>query len=135
MHPDPDRITIVPLFSDLSDDERTRLASWLDEERFDAGSHITREGASDYEFFVLVDGEVQVSHEGTNIATLRPGDVFGELAILGGGRRRADVTALTDVVLWSMFGTRFREMQLSMPQVATALQSLADERGRTLGDA
>jgi CPA1 family monovalent cation:H+ antiporter len=134
MHPDPARVLVVPILRDLSDEQRAQVASWLDEETFDAGTRLTREGASDYEFFVIGDGEVEVTHEGKTLARLGQGDVFGELAILGGGRRRADVTAVTDVVLWSMFGTRFREMQLSMPQVAEALQALADERARILDE-
>ena len=47
MHPAPDRLSVVPLFGDLSDEQRAEVASWLDEETFDAGERVTREGASD----------------------------------------------------------------------------------------
>ena len=135
MHPQPDRLAAVPLFAELSDEQRARIAAWLDEEAFEQGTRLTREGAADYEFFVIADGRVRVAHEGATVAELGPGDVFGELAIIGGGRRRADVTAVTDVTIWSMFGTRFRELQLEMPEVSARLEELARDRARALGDA
>jgi CRP-like cAMP-binding protein len=48
--------------------------------------------------------------------------------MLGDGRRSADVVAVTDVCLYAMFGTRFREMQEVMPAVAARLQALAESR-------
>jgi CRP-like cAMP-binding protein len=59
---------------------------------------------------------------------LGPGDVFGELALLGDGSRHADVVAVTDLRVLSMFGTHFREMQATLPAVETGLERLADER-------
>jgi len=48
------------------------------------------------------------------------GDFFGEIAILGGGRRTASVTVTEPVTAWKMFGTAFREMQQTRPDVAAA---------------
>ena len=56
---------------------------------------------------------------------LGPGDAFGELAFAADGRRTADVVADTPVRVLMMFGTRFREMQIEMPDVARRLQDLA----------
>src|SRR6266516_1688389 len=117
MHPDPDRLLRVPLFAGLSVDERKRLA---------------REGASDYEFFVLDEGTVRVVHEGRTLRELGPGDVFGEVAFFREGRRSADVVAETNVRVLSMFGSRFRKMQISMPEVAARLQDLVRERTRAV---
>ncbi len=132
MHPDPDRLLRVPLFAGLSVDERKRLASWLDVEEFDAGKRLAREGASDYEFFVLDEGTVRVVHEGRTLRELGPGDVFGEVAFFREGRRSADVVAETNVRVLSMFGSRFRKMQISMPEVAARLQDLVRERTRAV---
>ena len=52
----------------------------------------------------------------------------GELALLGDGRRHADVIAVTDVRVLSMFGPHFREMQSTMPAIEAGLERLADER-------
>ena len=132
MHPNPDRLLRVRFFDDLTDADRERIASWLDVEEHPAGTPLAHEGASGYAFFVLDSGEARVEHEGRIIGHLSAGDVFGELAMLGDGHRRADVVASSDVRVFSMFGTRFREMQVSMPAVAARLQELADRRIREL---
>jgi len=135
MHPNAERLANVPLFAGLTDDERLRLASWLDVDEFAAGRHLAREGAAGYVFFVVDEGTVRVEHEGRTIATLGPGDVFGEMAFFADGRRNADVIAETDVRVLAMFGSRFREMQLSMPDVAARLEALVDERSKAIPEA
>ncbi len=128
MHPDPDRLLLVSLFSRLSAGDRTRLASWLEVEEFAAGKRLTEEGAFDYAFFVLEQGRVRVEQDGRPIASLGPGDVFGEMAFFRDGRRNADVVAETAGRVLVMFGTRFREMQASMPDVAETLKQLVSTR-------
>jgi CRP/FNR family transcriptional regulator, cyclic AMP receptor protein len=127
-HPDPDRLALVSLFSSLSVDDRTRLASWMEVEDFHAGRRLTEQGAFDYAFFVLEQGRVRVEQDGRTIASLGPGDVFGEMAFFGDGRRNADVVAETAGRLLVMFGTRFREMQATMPDVAAQLEGLVATR-------
>jgi CRP-like cAMP-binding protein len=128
-HPDPERLAAVPLFAGLTGDERTRVASWLDVEEFAAGRMLTREGRADYAFFVLDEGRVHVEREGAVVNVLEPGDVFGEMSFFDPtGRRNADIVPDTDVRVFSMFGTRFREMQLSIPDVASRLEQLVAER-------
>ena len=128
MHPEPDRLLNVPLFSGLSDEDRARLASWLEDEEYPAGRSLAREGSSDYAFFVLDVGNARVETDGTTLRTLGPGDVFGEMAFFGEGRRTASVVAETDVRVLSMFGTRFREMQTTMPEIAARVERLVHER-------
>lgn len=127
-HPDSERLALVPLFSGLSDADRSRLAEWLDVEEFGAGWRLAQEGAHGYVFFVLDEGRVRVERDGRMLAELGPGDVFGEGAFFGSGRRNATVTAETDVTLLTMFGTRFREMQSGMPEVAERLEQLVRAR-------
>jgi CRP-like cAMP-binding protein len=127
-HPDPDRLALVSLFSSLSVDDRTRLASWMEVEDFHAGHRLTEQGAFDYAFFVLEQGRVRIEQDGRTVASLGPGDVFGEMAFFGDGRRNADVVAETAGRLLVMFGTRFREMQATMPDVAAQLESLVATR-------
>jgi len=94
----------------------------------EAGERIVHEGSPGYWFYVLADGEVRIEHGGREVGRLEPGDVFGELAPLGDGRRHADVIAVTDVRVLSMFGTHFREMQSTMPAIEAGLERLADDR-------
>lgn len=135
MHPDPETLRGVRLFAGLTDEERARLAAWLDVEEHQAGKHLAREGVSDYAFFVLDRGTALVTREGQTINSIGPGDVFGEVAFFGDGRRTATVVAETDVRVLTMFGTRFREMQRDMPDVASQIEALALSRKPAAGDA
>ena len=128
MHPDPDRLMLVSLFAGLSAPDRARVASWLEAEEFTAGRLLTEEGAHDYAFFVLERGRARVERDGQTVGSLGPGDVFGEMAFFGDGRRTADVVAETDGSVLVMFGTRFREMQATMPEVAEALRAMVAAR-------
>ena len=122
------RLSEVPLFDDLSEDQRSSLASWLDEEETRAGHAVTYEGASGYAFFVIEQGEARVMHGDEELRRLGPGDFFGEAAILGDGRRTADVVAETDLELLAMFGTRFRVLQMEMPELAAMIEATMRER-------
>jgi CRP-like cAMP-binding protein len=82
----------VPLFADLEPDEREALASWFEIQEVSADVKLTGEGASGYSFFVIREGTATVTIDGNEVRTLEPGDFFGELAILGDGRRTATVT-------------------------------------------
>jgi len=66
------------------------------------------------------------------VATLGPGQVFGEMAFFGDGRRNSDIVAETPARVFSMFGTRFREMQMSMPEVTAGLEDLVEQRRSAL---
>jgi CRP-like cAMP-binding protein len=126
--PDPDRLALITVFSGLSSAERAQLASWMEVQEFEPGRRLTEEGSFDYAFFVLERGRVRVDQGGERVASLGPGDVFGEMAFFGDGRRNADVVAETAGSVLVMFGTRFREMQASMPAVAESLRELVGAR-------
>ncbi|MBV9292723.1 MAG: cyclic nucleotide-binding domain-containing protein [Frankiales bacterium] len=126
--PDPADLALTPLFADLDDNGLRTVAGWLDVDEVDAGRHLTREGASGYAFFVLHAGRADV-HVGDEVVTsLGPGDFFGELSMLGAGRRTATVTVTEPATVWTMFGTRFRELQLQHPEIAEAIERVALRR-------
>lgn len=85
----------VPMFSACSDDELRAVARRSTDVTFPAGEVLLREGEPGYEAFVIVDGEVQVTRGGVEIAVLGPGEFFGELALLDRSPRSATVTTLT----------------------------------------
>lgn len=66
--------------------------------RVEAGDLLVRRDATDRTMFIVLDGEIEVRDDGRLIATLGPGEVFGELAFLLHGDRSADVVAATDGV-------------------------------------
>src|SRR5262250_1492246 len=88
-----DDLAGIELFESLDPDARATLAPWFEVQDVSPGIKLCGEGASGYSFFVLRDGSATVTIDGTEVRRLGPGDFFGELAILGDGRRTATVTA------------------------------------------
>lgn len=127
-HPTADDLARSPLLADLPGEVLAVLAERFETEAFDAGHRFVVEGRSGYAFYVLDKGTVSVSQEGREIRSLGPGDFFGEIAILGTGRRTATVTAAEPGEAWTLFGTSFRELQAMRPDVATALQDAMADR-------
>jgi len=134
MQPDPDRLLRVPILTGLTDDERARLASWLDVEEFADGTYLAHAGASEYQFLILDQGRARVERDGKPVGTLERGEVFGEMAFFGDGRRSADVVAETYVRVLVMYGSRFRQMQSAMPDIASRLEELARIRSQAPSD-
>jgi CRP-like cAMP-binding protein len=127
-----DDLAGIPLFAGLSDEERASLAEWFEISDASAGTNLVSEGASGYSFYVLIEGAAEVTVGGETVATYGPGDFFGEMAILGGGRRNATVTVTAPSRLLSMFGTEFRMLQEVQPDVAAQLEGTMKQRAAEL---
>jgi CRP-like cAMP-binding protein len=120
----------IPLFETLEQEARQAIASWFEVRDVSAGVKLTGEGASGYSFFVLRDGTATVSIDGHAVRTLEPGDFFGELAILGDGRRTATVTTASPARVLVLFGTEFRRLQQEYPELAAQIESALRETAR-----
>lgn len=128
MQPDHDRLRAIPLFSELTDEEHDTLASWLTVEDVSERRRLTPEGGSGYQFYVIDGGTAKVRRHQEPIATLGPGDFFGEMAIMGDGHRIADVVATSPMTIFAMFGTSFRELETTLPDVAAEVRAKMQER-------
>jgi len=122
-----DDLAGIPLFDTLEPDERAAIAPWFELEDVSPGVNLTGEGASGYSFFVLRDGTATVTISGIEVRTLGPGDFFGELALLGDGRRTATVTTATPSQVLVLFGTEFRQLQQQHPEIAAQVESALRE--------
>ena len=118
-----DRVRKVRLFADLSDEDLAWLAERFEERSIREGDRAAEEGMPGYAFFAIEAGEAEVQHGDTEVRKLVAGDTFGEAAILGDGRRTADVVARTPLDLLVMHGTRFRELQMEMPDLAASIEA------------
>ena len=90
-----DALGRAPLFEDLSKDELRELAKVTEDLEVEAGKVLCREGETAQEFFVIIDGEVEVTKDGSSLGKLSDGDFFGEIALLEDVPRTATVTAVT----------------------------------------
>ena len=124
---DPSRLAPLPLFADASESEIAEAAAHFSERHAEAGTHLSNEGGAGYFFFVIESGTADVSHDGDVVATLGPGDFFGEAAVLATTRRTATVTATTELRLLEMFGADFAVLEASSPSIhAIVRKALAD---------
>src|SRR3954447_342718 len=88
-------IKSAPLFENCSKQELRNIARIADELDLPAGKVLIREGERGREFFVIINGEVEVRRKGRKMATLGPGSFVGEMALLSKIPRVATVTAAT----------------------------------------
>jgi CRP-like cAMP-binding protein len=87
----------VPLFSKLSKKGLEEVAHIADELDLPMGKVMAKEGDRGREFFVLLDGEADVTKGDKSINTMHEGDFFGEIALVTKMPRTASVTATTAV--------------------------------------
>ncbi len=118
----------VPLFADLRHKDRERIARWADSVDLPAGYSLLREGRFPHEFFIVLEGQVEVTKDGAPLATLGPGDFFGEIALLEDERRTATVIASTPVRVAVMGAREFDSIVEQMPTVAARLDAVMRER-------
>jgi CRP-like cAMP-binding protein len=118
----PDDLQRVPLFEELDRRQLRKLAGLFRERTVHPGTRIVAEGQmSGVGFFVVGDGEAAVSVNGDEVATLGPGDHFGELALVSESERTATVTAKTELRLLEIAFWDFRDFAHANPDVTWKL--------------
>ncbi len=122
----------VPLFESLSRRHLRRVAACARTRRFEDGAAIVRAGQTGSTFYVVLEGEAAVSAAGGRGVRLRAGDYFGEMALLDGAPRSADVRAVGEVVAMEIGRTAFARMLKQEPQIALALLRTLAGRVRRL---
>lgn len=100
----------VPLFADLSKHEVKQIASLFKERRFSEGETVVRQGSGGAAFFVIESGEAKVFVGGEEYTTLKPGDYFGEIALIDEGTRMATITATSDLLCYGLTYWDFRPL-------------------------
>src|SRR3970282_1311707 len=98
----------VQLFADMDRRQVEQIARLLKERPFVKGETVIMEGSGGAAFFLIDSGEATVSSKGVHLATLGPGDYFGEIALIDGGPRSATVTAATDMGCYGLTFWEFR---------------------------
>jgi CRP/FNR family transcriptional regulator, cyclic AMP receptor protein len=88
----------VPLFAGLDRKELELLGKLIKEQRYDKGAAIVKTGADGLGLYIIKEGKVAVIRNGQRVASMGPGEFFGEISVLDGGPRTADVRAESDTV-------------------------------------
>src|SRR3954451_17386589 len=124
----------APLFADCSRGELEQIAQLADEIDLGQGKELTRLGESGREFFVLLEGEADVTQDGRSINTLGPGDFFGEIALVEDTPRTATVTATTPVRVLVITDRAFKKLLGEQPELQRkVLVALAERVKPSLG--
>jgi pyruvate,water dikinase len=97
-------------FADMDRRQAEQIVRLLKLRRFAKGETVIMEGSGGAAFFIIDSGQATVSKKGVNVATLGPGDYFGEIALIDGGPRSATVTAATDLVCHGLTFWEFRPL-------------------------
>ena len=122
---DSDRLKTIPLFSSLSSEALETVSVFASETSVSAGKRLVHEGDYSYDLIVIEDGTADVIKGGEVIGSLGPGDVFGEMGMLSGGKRTADVVATSPMRLITLSKWDLKRIS---SEVSDQLQSLVEQR-------
>jgi CRP/FNR family transcriptional regulator, cyclic AMP receptor protein len=119
----------TPLFGSLRRQELVELAKVTEDLEVGEGKTLAREGHIGQEFFVIVEGEVDVTKDGQQVRRLGPGDFFGEIALISdSARRTATVTARTPLRFFVLTRQAFRGLVGRNPEIERCVLEALEER-------
>lgn len=127
-----ERLSRIDLLSPLGAEALETIASAARVHTFAKGETILRHGTAGNSMFVVHDGNVSVRAHDAEVARLGEGDVFGEMALLTGESRAADVVALTDVVVIEIAKDALQPVLHDHPELAASISSKVMERRGSL---
>lgn len=131
-----ERLTEVPLFAPLTEEEVAKLAETARFHTFTSGEHLIHAGDEGASMFIIHRGavEVQTSNNGQahTIATLNEGDFFGEMALLKGDPRAADVVASEETDVLEIDYEAMKDLFTSNPSLIESLSEVITERSAGL---
>ena len=109
----------VPLFAGISDESMSALADATGEQDFEPGQFIVRQGQVGTGLYVIVAGSVKVLRGSDELATLGPGEFFGELSVIDQEPRNASVQAAQPTVVlalasWDLLGLLEKDQALAL---------------------
>jgi CRP/FNR family transcriptional regulator, cyclic AMP receptor protein len=107
---DPARLKAIPLFSQLSEDEAHRLAAFATETSIADGQILMKQGDYSTELIAIEEGTADVIRDGTRIASLKQGDLIGEMGLLSREPRNADVIATSPMRVIKLTHWEIRRM-------------------------
>jgi CRP/FNR family cyclic AMP-dependent transcriptional regulator len=107
----------APLFEGLSRKELTHLARVSEDVEIPEGQVLTKEGELGHEFFVIVEGEVEVTRKGRKLGKRGGGDFIGEIALIEEVPRIATVKAKTPLRVFVLTSKDFHRLLEESPTV------------------
>jgi cAMP-dependent protein kinase regulator len=125
---DPARLKKIPVFADLSDDEREHIAALAAEVSVPEGKELVREGDYSYDVLAIEEGTARVERDGGRLADLGPGDVVGEMGVLERSQRNATVVATSPMLLVTLTSWDIRRLAKTAPAAVDHLREVVAQR-------
>ena len=122
---DPNRLTAIPIFSQLSEEEARRLAAFATETSIAEGQILMKEGDYSTELIAIEEGTADVIQHGQKIASLKEGDLIGEMGLLERRPRNADVIATSPMRVMKL--THW-EIQRMSQDTLTRIEQIIEQR-------
>jgi CRP/FNR family cyclic AMP-dependent transcriptional regulator len=122
---DPNRLTAIPIFSELSPEEANRLAAFATETSAAEGQILMKEGDYSVELIAIEEGTADVIMGGEKIAALKKGDLIGEMGLLDRQPRNADVIASSPMRLLKLTHWEIRRMS---DETVNRIKATVEER-------
>jgi CRP-like cAMP-binding protein len=130
-----EQLRTTNLFRDLSVAEATVLGTFMERRVHQAGDVVVRQGDMGDELFLIESGDAEVrvagsSGQWTQVATLGPGDFFGEIALVTGGERSADVIATSTLTVMYLSAQEYGRYLARASEVGEQVNRVAVSRMR-----
>jgi CRP/FNR family cyclic AMP-dependent transcriptional regulator len=122
---DPNRLTAIPLFSDLGPEEARRLAAFATETSAAEGQILMKQGDYSTELIAIEEGTADVTQDGKKVASLKEGDLIGEMGLLEREPRNADVIATSPMRLLKLTHWEIRRMS---DETVNRIKEVIEER-------
>ena len=107
---DPNRLKQIPIFSRLSDEEANRLAAFATETSVAEGQILMKQGDYSTELIAIEEGTADVIQGGKKVASLKQGDLIGEMGLIEREPRNADVIATSPMRVMKLTHWEIRRM-------------------------
>src|SRR4051794_40866345 len=117
---DKARLKAIPLFANLDDHDLGVIATFANEQSVSEGDVLVREGDFSYELMAIEEGSAEVRRGPDTVATLGPGDFFGEMGVLRNEMRNATIVATSSMRVVTLTTWELRRMR-KMPGVMEKL--------------
>ncbi len=122
------RLAELPLFEGLDDDALKAIGGAVTEESVEAGRVIVREGDFSQDLTIIDEGTARVERDGEQLATLGPGDTFGEQGLMAKTQRNATVVAADDMRLIHLTKFDLNRIKGSHPELVERIDRIAAAR-------
>jgi cAMP-dependent protein kinase regulator len=126
---DKARLRAIPLFANLDDDDLQVIATFANETSVSEGDVLVREGDFSNDLVAIEDGTAEVRRGDEVVATLGPGDFFGEIGVLQNELRNATIVATSGMRLVTMTTWELKRMR-DMPGVMDKINEAIEARAR-----